>query len=190
MTNTFEDFTQIPQSPTNWNPFSTVRRTAANVESLCIVQAGMGFVNGVLSPELTGSVPKFLMYMIDFVPTFLRSIPISQFFLFVGTHYLTTPITNPTFYTAPLWNLAAMSTNLFLQRNFPNMRDCLENCLTKLKSHSSDIEILSIVFYVSPFAFYTMGHVLGRRCAPVFQSWSQERAKFFFYQFKTWSQKN
>lgn len=174
------EFTPIEQPlTTNWNPFSTIRRTSANVESLCIVQAGMGFLNGLLSTELSG-YPKVLMYVIDLVPTFLRSIPISQFFLFVGTHFLTTKTNSPTYYTAPLWNLAAMSTNLCLQRNFPRMRDSLEKFLTKFKTHSADMEILSLVFYISPFAFYTLGNSLGRKCAPFFQSWTQERFTFLY----------
>jgi hypothetical protein len=189
MTESFEDFPQSNQPSNVWNPFTTIKRTSANVEALCLVQAGMGFVNGVLSTELSG-FPKVLMYVVEFVPTFLRSIPISQFFLFNGTHFLTTPMTHPTFYTAPLWNLAAMTTNLCLQRNFPKMRDSLENFLSKFKTHSSEIEILSLVFYISPFAFYTMGNILGRRCAPIFQTWAQERAKFMFHSAKHWLNKN
>lgn len=190
MGDSFDDFSQLNQQQSNvLNPFTTIKRTSANVEALCLVQAGMGFLNGVLSTELSG-FPKIAMYIVEFLPTFLRSIPISQFFLFNGTHFLTTPSTNPTFYTAPLWNLAAMTTNLCLQRNFPKMRDSLENFLSRFKTHSSDIEILSLVFIISPFAFYTMGNILGRKCAPFFQTWTQERAKFMFHTVKFCWKKN
>lgn len=167
--------------------FSTLKRSPANVESLCLTQAATGFITGIFSTEICGA-PKWLISIVNFVPTFLRSVPISQFCIFLSAHFISnltnltnSPKTLSNFYLAPIWNIFGTGASLLLQNNFSLIRNNLEIFLNKFKTHSEETEILSIVYFASPFVFYTMGNILGRRCAPFFQTWVQDRIGYAFY---------